>query len=242
MFSETEFTFNSTRSPTAILCCGKLERRRREDRAPGGFGIWSGRLGRAGRQTAHHRAARPCQRNGAQAGRAERHAVGLRRLHDQHAGDQRRKGCRCADVWLGEQESVPLVATETFQTGLHVDALKGIKGEVVYKSPLIAPVKEGDIVGELIITAPGVGATRIPVAAGAAVNQLGIFGKAMAGCGDGRKRREDSFARARSLHHTRRGRRRRQVYACCGTDDAAWRRGLKSCVRASPVDRRALKL
>lgn len=88
-----------------------------------------------------------------------------------------------ADVWLGEQAQVPLVAAEAYAIGLHLDAVDKIKGEVVYKGPLYAPVKEGDVVGELVITAPGTQAKRIPVAAGATVNQLGFFGKAMLGLG-----------------------------------------------------------
>ena len=76
---------------------------------------------------------------------------------------------------------VPLVAAEDYAVGLHLDAVDKIKGEVVYKGPLYAPVKEGDVVGELVITAPGTPTKRIPVAAGATVNQLGFFGKAMLG-------------------------------------------------------------
>jgi len=86
-----------------------------------------------------------------------------------------------ADVWHGEQEKVSLIATESYATGLHMDALPKIKGTVVYKTPLMAPVKEGDIVGELIVSAPGTPDKRIPVAAGKAVNELGLLGKAMAG-------------------------------------------------------------
>lgn len=86
-----------------------------------------------------------------------------------------------ADVWMGEQEKVPLIATEDYAIGLHLDAVDKIKGEVVYKNPLYAPIKEGDIVGELILTAPGAPEKRVPIAAGATVNELGFFAKAMAG-------------------------------------------------------------
>lgn len=86
-----------------------------------------------------------------------------------------------ADVWMGEQKQVPLIATSDYAVGLHLDAVDKVKGEVVYKSPLMAPIKEGDVVGDLIVTAPGVGAAKIPVAAGAAVNEMGFFGKAMFG-------------------------------------------------------------
>jgi D-alanyl-D-alanine carboxypeptidase (penicillin-binding protein 5/6) len=65
--------------------------------------------------------------------------------------------------------------------GVHMNALKGIKAEVVYKGPLLAPVKEGDIVGDLVITVPGSKDIKIPVAAGASVQKLGLFGRAMVG-------------------------------------------------------------
>jgi hypothetical protein len=42
-------------------------------------------------------------------------------------------------------------------------------------------VKEGDIVGELQITAPGTPDIKIPVAAGASVKKLGLIGRAMVG-------------------------------------------------------------
>lgn len=86
-----------------------------------------------------------------------------------------------ADVWLGEAKTVPLVATAEASVGLHVAALKQVKSTVVYKGPLSAPVKEGDIVGELQITAPGAPDIKIPVAAGASVKKLGLIGRAMVG-------------------------------------------------------------
>jgi D-alanyl-D-alanine carboxypeptidase (penicillin-binding protein 5/6) len=86
-----------------------------------------------------------------------------------------------ADVWLGAKEKVPLVSTQDASVGVHVNALKGVKAEVVYKGPLLAPVKEGDIVGDLVITVPGSKELRIPVAAGASVQKLGLFGRAIAG-------------------------------------------------------------
>ena len=86
-----------------------------------------------------------------------------------------------ADVWMGEEKTVGLLATEDYVAGMHADGVDGIRGTVVYKSPLMAPLKEGDVVGDLIVTAPGVGAVKIPVAAGAAVNEMGFFGKAMFG-------------------------------------------------------------
>jgi serine-type D-Ala-D-Ala carboxypeptidase (penicillin-binding protein 5/6) len=86
-----------------------------------------------------------------------------------------------ADVWLGEAKTVPLVAAADASVGLHVSALKQVKSTVVYKGPLAAPVKEGDIVGELQISAPGLADIKIPVAAGKSVKKLGLIGRAMVG-------------------------------------------------------------
>lgn len=86
-----------------------------------------------------------------------------------------------ADVWLGEKETVPLVATQPVSVGVHVDALKGMKSVVVYKGPLKAPIKAGDVVGDLVITGPGIAEIKVPVAAGASVKKMGIIGRAMVG-------------------------------------------------------------
>ncbi len=88
-----------------------------------------------------------------------------------------------ADVWMGEQKSVPLIATEDYAAGLHADAVKGIAGKLVYKSPLMAPIKEGDVVGELVLSAPGTAEKWIKVAAGKPINELGFVGKVMMGLG-----------------------------------------------------------
>jgi D-alanyl-D-alanine carboxypeptidase (penicillin-binding protein 5/6) len=86
-----------------------------------------------------------------------------------------------AKVWLGEQKEVKLVATQPALAGLHVNALKNIKSVVVYKGPLKAPVKKGQVVGDLIISAAGSPDIHVPVAAAADVKQLGLFGRAMVG-------------------------------------------------------------
>jgi D-alanyl-D-alanine carboxypeptidase (penicillin-binding protein 5/6) len=91
-----------------------------------------------------------------------------------------------ADVWLGEDKSVPLVTTDDVSLGLHIDAAKKIKATVVYEGPLSAPVKAGDIVGKLVINAPGREPIEVKVAAGKSVSKLNFFALAMRGLtGDG---------------------------------------------------------
>jgi D-alanyl-D-alanine carboxypeptidase (penicillin-binding protein 5/6) len=87
-----------------------------------------------------------------------------------------------AEVWLGEQDRVPLLATEDLAMGLHADAARKIEAHIVYEGPLSAPVKQGDIVGKLVVSVEGrEKPSEIPVAAGANVNKLNFFALAMRG-------------------------------------------------------------
>jgi D-alanyl-D-alanine carboxypeptidase (penicillin-binding protein 5/6) len=181
MFSEPEFTFNKTRQYNRNPLLRELE---------GADGVKTGHLSVSGYGLVGSAVREGKRRiivlNGL-ASETARRQEGPRVMRsaflDFTSATLVTKGAQVAvaDVWLGEQAQVPLVAAEDYAIGLHLDAVDKIKGEVVFKGPLYAPVKEGDVVGELIITAPGTQTKRIPVAAGATVNQLGFFGKAMLG-------------------------------------------------------------
>lgn len=86
-----------------------------------------------------------------------------------------------AEIWLGAEKTTPLVATETIVRGLHVDARKNMRAIVTYRGPLKAPVKAGDVIAELVITAPGMSEVRTPLTAGKTVGRLNIFGRAVVG-------------------------------------------------------------
>jgi isocitrate/isopropylmalate dehydrogenase len=66
-----------------------------------------------------------------------------------------------------------------------VDAAKKIKATVVYEGPLSAPVKAGDIVGKLVINAPGREPIEVKVAAGKSVSKLNFLALAMRGLSGG---------------------------------------------------------
>jgi D-alanyl-D-alanine carboxypeptidase (penicillin-binding protein 5/6) len=181
MFSEPEFTFNKTRQYNRNPLLRELD---------GADGVKTGHLSVSGYGLVGSAVREGKRRiivlNGL-ASETARKTEGPRVMRsaflDFTSATLVKKGAEVAvaDVWLGEQEKVPLVATEDYAIGLHLDAVDKVKGEVVYKGPLSAPVTEGDIVGDLVITAPGTQPRKIPVAAGATVNQLGFFGKAMLG-------------------------------------------------------------
>jgi D-alanyl-D-alanine carboxypeptidase (penicillin-binding protein 5/6) len=181
MFREPEFTFNRTRQYNRNPLLRELD---------GADGVKTGHLGVSGYGLVGS-AVRDGKRriivlNGLKS-ETERKTEGPRVMRsaflDFQVATMVRKGAQVgvADVWMGEQESVPLLATEDYVAGLHADAVAGITGTVVYKSPLMAPIKEGDVVGELVLKAPGVAEKRIKVAAGKSVNELGFLGKAMMG-------------------------------------------------------------
>ena len=181
MFSEPEFTFNKTRQYNRNPLLREL---------PGSDGVKTGHLSVSGFGLVGSAVREGHRRiivlNGL-ANETDRKTEAPRVMRsaflDFTAATLVKKGAEVgiADVWLGEAEKVSLVATEDYAIGLHLDAVDKVKGEVVYKGPLAAPVKEGDIVGELVITAPGTAPKKIPVAAAKTVNQLGLIGKAMAG-------------------------------------------------------------
>jgi D-alanyl-D-alanine carboxypeptidase (penicillin-binding protein 5/6) len=181
MFSEPEFTFNKTRQYNRNPLLREL---------PGSDGVKTGHLSVSGFglvgsaiRDGHRRIIVLNGLENETARKTEAPRVMRSAFLDFTAAKLVSKGAEVAvaDVWLGEAEKVSLVSTEDYAIGLHLDAVDKVRGEVVYKGPLAAPVKEGDIVGELIITAPGTAPKKIPVAAAKTVNQLGIIGKAMAG-------------------------------------------------------------
>ena len=86
-----------------------------------------------------------------------------------------------ADVWLGVTETVPLVVSEGFSAGLHVSSKGSLSAVVQYTGPIEAPVTEGDVIGELVLTADGMATQRLPVTAGASVARRGLIGRAIAG-------------------------------------------------------------
>jgi D-alanyl-D-alanine carboxypeptidase (penicillin-binding protein 5/6) len=181
MFSETSFTWNKITQPNRNPLLKELE---------GADGVKTGHLAAAGFGLVGS-AVREGQRRiivlQGLASEAERKKEGPRVMRsafvDFKSSKLVDKGAEVAvaDVWLGEKKNVPLVATEDVSVGMHIDALKQVKASVVYKGPLLAPVKQGDIVGELLITAPGMKETKVPVAAGASVNKLGLIGRALEG-------------------------------------------------------------
>lgn len=83
-----------------------------------------------------------------------------------------------AKVWLGKQEEVPLVAGEDLTVLLPRARSKDVKMSVVYEGPLKAPLQKGAEVGTLRVEIPDQEPVEVRLLTGAAVERLGIWGRA----------------------------------------------------------------
>ena len=82
-----------------------------------------------------------------------------------------------AEVWLGEAESVQLAAKADVEVTLPRKARAEMKVATSYAGPIAAPVKVGDEVGKIVVTAPGMPTLEMPLVATADVAKLGWAGR-----------------------------------------------------------------
>ncbi len=80
-----------------------------------------------------------------------------------------------ADVWLGEERSVPLVAADSVVATLPIGQAANATARVIYDGPIPAPVREGDHVADLVLDTGTVGAITIPLVAGREVAEGGAM-------------------------------------------------------------------
>ncbi|MEO5374772.1 MAG: D-alanyl-D-alanine carboxypeptidase [Alphaproteobacteria bacterium] len=85
-----------------------------------------------------------------------------------------------AEVWLGGQPSVSLVAEKRILATLPRTAIKDIKVAAVFDGPVPAPIRKGERIATLTINAPGIPATQVPLVAGEDVDRLGFVGRLFA--------------------------------------------------------------
>ncbi len=82
-----------------------------------------------------------------------------------------------ADVWLGQQETVPLVSADGVTVTLPRNVRQEMKVTADYDGPIPAPIHKGDRLAMLSISAPEVETIQVPLVAGASVDRLGMFGR-----------------------------------------------------------------
>lgn len=84
-----------------------------------------------------------------------------------------------APVWHGTSRTVPLVSPEALALTMSRDARKNLDLKVRYDSPVQAPIEQGQVIGKLQVSAPGMPTRTYDLQAGESVDELGLFGKAM---------------------------------------------------------------
>ncbi len=82
-----------------------------------------------------------------------------------------------APVWLGDQETIPLVAGRELTVLMERMNRADLRVKVVYDSPIAAPLKQGQEVGKIVVTSPNRPPVEAPLVAGAAVEKVGGFSK-----------------------------------------------------------------
>ena len=85
------------------------------------------------------------------------------------------------DVWLGSSRTVGVAMTEDLKVTAHKRAFAKGRSEIVYTGPLKAPVAEGDIVANLVVSLDGKEPIIVPLKATETVEQLGFVGRAIEG-------------------------------------------------------------
>ena len=82
-----------------------------------------------------------------------------------------------APVWMGSADTVGLMGP----IDLKVTVPRGFAGQrtvkVVYDGPIKAPIARGQSIATLVVSVPGMPATRIPLVAAEAVEAAGFFGR-----------------------------------------------------------------
>ena len=78
-------------------------------------------------------------------------------------------------TWLGDQSFVPLVVDQPVAVTLSFAERKGMKAVVKMPEAVKAPIVQGQEIGKLVISTPGLPDEEFPLKAGASVERLGFF-------------------------------------------------------------------
>ena len=82
-----------------------------------------------------------------------------------------------AEIWLGTEVKVPLTVGKNLVVTLPRKSRKDMKVAITYDKPVPAPVKKGQEIGKITVTAPDVPPVEAPLFAATAVDRLGPFGR-----------------------------------------------------------------
>ena len=86
-----------------------------------------------------------------------------------------------AEVQLGAVNKVALIAPRDLAITLPAGPVPPLSAKVVYAGPVRAPIKAGQHIADLVVSAPGMAPQSLPLVAQTDVAQAGFFGRAWAG-------------------------------------------------------------
>jgi serine-type D-Ala-D-Ala carboxypeptidase (penicillin-binding protein 5/6) len=86
-----------------------------------------------------------------------------------------------AQVRLGSRRAVPLLAQGEIAVGGSRAVQIGLNAHIVYNGPLPAPIKQGDVLANLVIEGPGYETQRFPLVAGRKIGRANPFARAWEG-------------------------------------------------------------
>ncbi|MGB1547017.1 MAG: D-alanyl-D-alanine carboxypeptidase family protein, partial [Alphaproteobacteria bacterium] len=82
-----------------------------------------------------------------------------------------------ARVWLGQENTVPLIIKDDLVLTLPRQDRKEMEVSLIYSEPIPAPVMAGTEIAKVIVKVADKNAAVVPLVAGANVEQLGFFGR-----------------------------------------------------------------
>lgn len=85
-----------------------------------------------------------------------------------------------AEVQLGDESEVALVAPRDLSVTLPGGAAGGMQVKVVYDGPIKAPIKAGQHIADLVVSTPDTPPQTMPLVAAADVGEAGFFGRVWA--------------------------------------------------------------
>ena len=82
-----------------------------------------------------------------------------------------------ANVWLGNELTVPLVVDRDVKVTLTDQARRDMEIKLIYETPIPAPIQAGTEIAKVRVEAPGLAMDDIPVFAGASVQKADFVGR-----------------------------------------------------------------
>ncbi len=82
-----------------------------------------------------------------------------------------------AELWLGAEAKVPLTLARDLLVTMPRKSRKEMRVTVTYDKPVAAPIRQGQEIGKVVVTAPDMARVEAPLIAAASVERMGALGR-----------------------------------------------------------------